>query len=243
MHLLLFDIDGTLIRGQGIGRLALERAFGEVFRVSVDEHPELKNVYFAGSTDPVIVADMARVLGIAEDEFAARKADLEAAYLRHLRVTAVESPMAASCPGVAELLPRLERHPELTLGLLTGNIEAGARTKLAAFDLEHHFSFGGFGGEAPERRDLAALAHRRASDRHGADIPSERVLVIGDTEADIDAGRTHGFLTVGVGTGWAPMETLRAAGADAVFEDLTPTSGFESWLEQRWGVVLEGDPV
>jgi len=243
MYLILFDIDGTLIRGQGIGRLALERAFGEVFGVPAENHPGLRNVHMAGSTDPVIVEAMGRALGLTPEALAPRKAELEEAYLRHLRVTVVESPMAASCPGVAELLPRLRRHPEILLGLLTGNIEAGARIKLAAFDLDRFFPFGGFGGEGPERRDLAVLAHRRARKEDGSDIPAGHVLVIGDTTADIEAGNVHGFLTVGVATGWSPAEKLEAAGADAVFRDLTPESGFEAWLEERWGVALKEEPA
>jgi phosphoglycolate phosphatase-like HAD superfamily hydrolase len=238
MHLVLFDVDGTLIRGQGLGRLALERAFDELFDSGAESNPAVREVHLAGSTDPQIVAEMARALGIPPDSFAPRREEFEAAYIRHLHITVRESPTAASCPGVKEVLDRFQRHPEVVLGLLTGNIEAGARVKLGRFGLDRYFSFGGFGGDGRERKDLAAEALSRARAITGRDIAPRHTMVIGDTVHDIRAGRANGFVTVAVGTGWASMDVLREEGADAVFEDLTPENGFERWLEERWGLTL-----
>lgn len=237
MHLILFDVDGTLIRGQGLGRLALERAFDELFGTEAENDPAVRQVHLAGSTDHRIVAEMARLLGIPPHSFALRRRDFETAYVRHLRITARESPTAAPCPGVKELLDRLQRHPEILLGLLTGNIEAGARVKLERFGLSDYFAFGGFGEDGRGRKELAVDAWLRAREITGHDISSRDTLVIGDTVHDVRAGRANGFLTVAVGTGWASMEVLREEGPDALFEDLTPPKGFERWLEQRWGLT------
>jgi phosphoglycolate phosphatase-like HAD superfamily hydrolase len=245
MHLVLFDIDGTLIRGHGLGRKALELAFAEIFGIRVEEHPELRNVPFAGQTDPTIHAGMAAVLDIPDTRFRARLSDFEVAYCRHLRVTVAASSDKEPCPGIVELLPRLHRHPVVLLGLLTGNIEKGARIKLDPFGLNAYFPFGGFGSDHEDRAVLAAKAWEIGRARAGKPIPPEHVLVVGDTEHDVMAGKRNGFLTAGVTTGFGSGEAMRRAGADAVFDDLTPAHGFEAWLRERWDLdwvaVLEGE--
>ena len=243
MHLVLFDIDGTLIRGHGMGRKALERAFAEVFRIRVEEHPELRSVPFAGRTDPTIQAGMAAVLRIPDTVFRAKRSDFEAAYCRHLRVTVAESSDKEPCPGVLDLLPRFHRHPDVLLGLLTGNIEKGARIKLDPFGLNAYFPFGGFGSDHEDRAVLAVKAWEIGRTRAKKPIAPEHVLVVGDTEHDVTAGKQNGFLTAGVTTGFGTREALTAVGVDAVFEDLSPAHGFLVWLRERWdldGVVMEG---
>jgi phosphoglycolate phosphatase-like HAD superfamily hydrolase len=242
VHLILFDVDGTLIRGTGMGRRALERAFAEVFDLRVEEHPEIRNVPFAGQTDPTILAGMARALGIDPEPFQSHRAAFEDAYYRHLRVTVAQSPDKHLCPGVKELIPRLAREPRLLLGLLTGNLERGARIKLDPFGLNSYFAFGGFGSDHEDRGALAARALELARGRCGQPIAADHVLVVGDTEYDVLAGRRNDFLTAGVVTGFGSRDAMVAAGASAIFESLAPEHGFETWLRERWdldGVVLE----
>jgi len=244
VHLILFDIDGTLIRGRGMGRRALERAFAEVFHVRVEDYPDVQNVAFAGYTDPKILADMGRALGIDPKSFQAHRTAFEEAYYRHLRVTVAQTADKQVCPGIGELVPRLARNSGLLLGLLTGNLERGARIKLDPFGLNSYFPFGGFGSDHEDRATLAVRALDIARVRSGHSIDPERVLVIGDTEHDIDAGRKNGFLTVGVTTGFGSRESLIAADAHAIFETLAPEHGFEIWLKERWDLdeaVLESE--
>jgi len=241
VHLILFDIDGTLIRGAGMGRRALERAFAEVFHLRVDDYPELGNVAFGGFTDPKILADMARVLGIETVRFQAHRSQFEEAYYRHLRVTVAQTADKQLCPGIGELVPRLSRNPVLMLGLLTGNLERGARIKLDPFGLNSYFGFGGFGSDHEDRPALAARAFELARARSGQNIIPEHVLVIGDTEHDIACGRKNDFVTVGVTTGFGSRDSMMSAGAHAIFETLAPEHGFETWLRERWDLeaVLE----
>ena len=242
MHLILFDIDGTLIRGAGMGRRGLERAFAEVFDLRVEDYPDVRNVAFAGFTDPKILADMARALGIEPHRFQAHRTQFEEAYYRHLRVTVAQTADKQLCHGIEELVPRLARNPALVLGLLTGNLERGARIKLDPFGLNSYFAFGGFGSDHEDRATLAVRALEIARVRSGQLILPERVLVIGDTEYDIAAGKRNGFLTAGVTTGFGTREAMVTAGAHAVFETLAPEHGFETWLRERWNLdeaVLE----
>lgn len=242
MHLILFDIDGTLVNGQGMGRLAMERAFAETFGRESEDHPRVREVHFAGSTDRVIIEDMARALDIPDAEFVRRREELDRAFYRHLRVTVAESEGKIPCPGVLELLPRLAADRRFVLALVTGNLEQGARIKLEPFGLNRFFAFGGFGSDATDRSDLARLARERAEEASGTRFAPGDVVLVGDTVSDMKAARANGFLAAGVTTGWADADDLTQAGADVVFADLTPEGGFERWLAGAWNLA-EPDPV
>jgi len=236
VHLILFDIDGTLMLGQGIGARALKLAFADVFGVETLENPALEGVFIAGSTDPVILRDMASALKLENGRFESRRGTLIESYLAHLRRTVAESTGKRACPGVVDLLERMRKEPRVLLGLLTGNLEPAARIKLEPFGLNRFFAFGGFGGDGHDRAAQAAHALGLAESLAGVALPARNVLVVGDTENDVLAGRAHGFHTAGVGTGWNPVERLREAGASAVFETLEPQHGFPAWLRELWGL-------
>lgn len=112
------------------------------------------------------------------------------------------------------------------MGLLTGNIEEGARLKLAAAGLRTTFDFAGYGSDSAERVEIARIAVRR-SRGHG---DSGNVVVVGDTPADIACARAIGGRALAVGTGRHGVEELANAGADAVLSDLSDTSGVVSLL-------------
>jgi len=234
MHAVLFDIDGTLIRGEGMGRLALQRAFADTFDVEAVGREELVGIPFNGRSDPAIVADMASALGIAPESFAGMEPRFRESYIGHLRITVDESRTKRTLPGVVGLVEELHAADHVALGLLTGNIEAGARIKLQPFALNEFFSFGGFGDDGPERSNIAARAGERARDHAGREIPPEKVLVIGDTIHDVAAGRTHRFRTVAVTTGGVSEDELASAGPDRVFDDLSEAGGFPAWLRESF---------
>lgn len=235
MHLVLFDIDGTLVRGGGIGTAALLRAYQEIFARDPADHPAVRKVFIAGSTDTRILREMARAFTIPDDEFESARSRLIASYLGHLqdRVDAVTE--YRLLPGLPEVLERLAAREDVVLGLLTGNLEAGARIKLGRFDLNRFFRFGGFGDDHHERHGMAEIAWERAEAITGDRVPPDRVVVVGDTEHDVHSTRPHGFLSAAVLTGWAGRDALLASEPTAVFEDLTPAHGFETWLAERWG--------
>ncbi len=206
------------------------------FGVEAEDNPVLKSVPFAGNSDPRIIAEMARVLGITPDALKPRLDEFETAYLAHLRVTVAESDTKEPCPGVPEILESLHAAPRVVLGLLTGNVERGARIKLEPFGFNRYFPFGGFGSDDDERAIMARHALSRAEARARVRFAPHDVLVIGDTAADVAAGRANDFLTVGVATGSTTVEGLRDAGATAVFADLSAAHGFETWLLKRWNL-------
>ena len=219
--LILFDVDGTLIDARGAGRRAMERGFREVFRLD-EIGKSAASVSFAGMTDPHIFRDLAQALGIEPDRFAREREHLEQAYLKALE-TELAKPEGGGrlMPGVKPLLDVLESEPGVYLGLLTGNLERGARTKLEPFGLNGYFSGGGFGSDHDDRREIARLARLELSRLTGVGFTDRAVVVIGDTALDVDCARANGFTSVAVASGWGSRESLELAGPDTLLPDLT----------------------
>lgn len=222
MKLVLFDIDGTLLRSSGAGKRSMERALREVF-----ETPEDPSYHFDGKTDKQIVRDLMRRAGIREELINRKMEELLGNYLGGLHAELTVNPDKVKLfPGVAELLDALEAQEGITLGLLTGNIEPGARAKLRAGGIDpDRFRVNAFGSDHEHRPELPAIAQRRAKELLGLDLRGDRLVVIGDTPADIDCGRSIGARAIGVATGRFTVEELATHSPYAVFEDLgdTPT--------------------
>jgi len=223
--LILFDIDGTLIDTAGAGRRAMKRAFAETLGIG-DVSAASSGVAFAGRTDPVILEDVALALGLNAGTYARSAAGLRRAFLDALREEmARPDSRRRTLPGVRELLDRLRADDRIHLGLLTGNLEEGARIKLEAFELNPYFEDGGFASDHPDRREIARTAWSKLSSRTGIRFAPEQVSVIGDTEHDVDCARANGFRAVAVDSGWTSRETLERAAPDALLDDLTGESG------------------
>jgi phosphoglycolate phosphatase-like HAD superfamily hydrolase len=204
----LFDIDGTLLITGGAGAAAWQRAFAELHGVeaNIDEHTD------AGMTDPEIAAIVFREV-IGREGTEAERAQAIVAYLRHLPDTIEESAGYRVMAGIERLLPTLVQKGIL-LGLVTGNIEAAARIKLARAGLNRFFSFGGYGSDASDRTELTRAALHRAGMVLGAGMAAGDCLAVGDTPRDVTAGHGAGIEVVGVATGSYSVEQLRDAGAD-----------------------------
>jgi phosphoglycolate phosphatase-like HAD superfamily hydrolase len=209
MLLVLWDVDGTLVRTAGHGRFAFE----EAFRAVVGREPE--PVDYAGRTDRQIVDIM---LGGRPGD-APRILD-ELAGALELRKEAMAAEGYAY-PGVPEVLEALHHRDDVINSLLTGNIQANAVVKVSAFGLEQWLDFevGAYGSDPHEERsDLVAVARERAAAKYGE--PTGAVLV-GDTPLDVRAAKEAGARAVAVATGFADPEALRASDPDAYLDDLS----------------------
>jgi phosphoglycolate phosphatase len=208
---LFWDIDGTLLTTARAGVFSLEDAFEQVTGVRAD----LQGMATAGMTDYAIAEAALRSAG--------READ-EATVQEFLRVHGEQLPRYLGrkeghvMPGVREVLEDLEGRDGVANLLLTGNVEAGARAKLAHYGLAEFFSNGGAFCVGPGERD--EIARRALPLARGA----TDVYVIGDTPADIACGISIGARAIGVATGRYSVEELRACPAAAVFSDLTDTA-------------------
>ncbi len=214
MRAYLFDIDGTLIRSLGTGRRALMKALREV----TGEEIELADLDLAGRTDFYIFK---RILERYAGGYTPEKyRELLACYLQHLEESISQNPPQV-LPGVEKLLRELSREPATMLGLLTGNVEAGARLKLGP--LFGYFSFGIY-GEFVEHREMLGLQMREVFERHSG-LKARELVVIGDTPHDISCARVGGAKVIAVATGQFARHELSAA--DAILNTL------EEWHHLR----------
>jgi phosphoglycolate phosphatase-like HAD superfamily hydrolase len=220
MRLVLFDIDGTLLNSQGMGRASMQHALNEVFG-----SPGNPSYRYDGKTDKQIVRDTMRLEGHSDDHINSRMDQLIALYLEGLRVGAKSGKFSVRpLPGVVEILDALEERDDVVLGLLTGNIEPGARIKLTAAGINpDRFRVNAFGSDHEHRPELPAIAQRRASETLGLSIAGERLVVIGDTPADIECGRSLGARSIGVASGHYTVEQLQTHNPYAAIPSLADT--------------------
>ena len=220
MRLVLFDVDGTLLLSDGAGRSAMEGALRTVFGSTGD--PAYR---YDGKTDRQIVRDLMRLDGHDDGHIDERMERLLASYLGGLRRELSSGEQRTHrLEGVTELLDALEQRDDVVLGLLTGNLAEGATMKLEAAGIDPaRFKVSAFGSDHELRPELPAIAQRRACELLGVEIRGERVVVVGDTPADIECGRTIGARAIAVATGRYDVTELARHNPMAVFPDLRDT--------------------
>ena len=216
MNLLLFDIDGTLLKTEGVGRTSVCQAAKDVFGLEED----LSGLTVSGNTDGGVVREILAKHGLPITE--ANVEIFEEANLMRLSKNLL-TVAGYILPGVVELLDAIDAASHAK-GLLTGNIERGARLKLEAYGLGARFEFGAYSDDSFERNKLGPLAKQRAEDRYRLTFNLSDVFVIGDTPRDIACGKAFGARTVAVATGNYQFKELAAHQPDFLFEDLSSTA-------------------
>ena len=219
--LVLFDIDGTLVLTGRAGSRGLNRAFEELY----GSPDALDGVPFAGRTDRAIVFDVLERLGETPTPHRLEAVrDVYQGCLAEEIVKPTDHPFGVM-PGVLAALDGLAPQNQVSVGLLTGNFAVGAAIKLTHFDLWRRFSFGAFGDDHRDRRQLVPVAVEAAARAGRPRVAPDRVVVIGDTPLDVDCAHANGARAVAVATGPFSVEALRATGADVVVENLSDWDG------------------
>jgi phosphoglycolate phosphatase-like HAD superfamily hydrolase len=216
-RLVLFDIDGTILRDDGVAREAYAVALREIY----GHERSLRPYDFSGLTDPQITRIVLGDAGYADDTIAAKLDALWEVYLREMRAR-ISAQRVRLMPGVVALLEALEGEADVVLGLLTGNIEPGARIKLGAHELNGYFPFGTFGSDSAVRAELPPIATRRAAEATGERFAPGDVVIIGDSIHDVRCAVPHGATSIAVPTGPTPSEALIAECPTHFFETLEP---------------------
>ncbi|HKV41389.1 MAG TPA: HAD hydrolase-like protein [Blastocatellia bacterium] len=221
-RILLFDIDGTLIRtarrGEYLGliRQTLVEIFGSCGRIS--------EVDFAGKTDLGIYKEAFESEGVDLASILSRLPDIEEGMSRIIDQMAVGGAVYHLCSGVRELLEALGTDSRFIPSLLTGNLERLAEVKLRHAGIWRYFrGRGAFGDESVERDHLPEIAARRFSELLGTNLAPTRFVIIGDTPRDISCARYFGARVVAVASGKHSVGELSECNPDAVLPDLSVT--------------------
>ena len=211
--LVLFDIDGTLIDPGGAGRSSLGNTFNELFAI----RDAFDGIRMAGKTDIQIIKEGLSKHGVSSDDRILPS--ILSVYLKNLK-TEIMNKKKHINPGVVELLNTLKTMDGYWLGLITGNIERGARIKLAAFGLNDYFSVGAFGDDNENRNLLLPIVVEKFRRMTNISINYDDCIVIGDTPSDVQCSKPFGALSIAVSTGPYSYESLLETGADYVLRDL-----------------------
>jgi len=222
-RLVLWDVDHTLLDAGGAGVALLRKAFTELFGCPFPATPPM-----AGRTDRAIELEILTRAGLADPAAQLPAFQRLAAGLAPEFGELVRSG-GRVLPGAAEALAAVAALADGSTGpvqsVLTGNLRAIARVKLAALGLDRFLDLqvGAYGDDHEVRADLVPLARASAAAAYRADFGGDATVLIGDTPLDVEAARLTGARSVGVASGGFTAAELAAAGADVVLPSLADT--------------------
>lgn len=232
MKLLLWDVDGTLIRAGVVGRDPFQQAITSVLQrdLGAEFH---RRVRMSGKTDPQIARELLIEAEVHEHDVDRHLPDV----LRHLEeaMLAVEHRLQAeghAIPGAEEVLAACASRDDVVQSVLTGNLAANAVVKLRAFGLDRFIDFdiGAFGSDHHDREELVPIALAKAAAKYGTPFRAEDTWVIGDTPRDRACAKAGGARCVLVATGGFGRNELEGLGAETVLDDLSDTGAVVSLL-------------
>jgi len=219
----LWDVDGTLLRTNGVAQRAFDVAAEHVLGRPAGNH----EVRMSGKTDPLIALEILAFAGVGEDEARQMLPDV---------LGRLEAELAGArdlvreqghvLPGVGAVLSELHGDPALVQSVLTGNTAANAALKVQAFGLDRWLDLevGAFGSDNHDREELVPVALERVAARHGRRLRADEVWVVGDTPRDLACARAVGARCLLVATGQFGLGELRALAPDAAVADLSDTA-------------------
>ncbi len=219
MKLLLFDIDGTLTHHIGDSQVSLDRfayavkkMFGIKLNMSVDEYMRY-NGFIDRATIWELVKDRGITRAVYEEKFPLFSIHASEYFNLH-------NPLYEEAEGAQELLGRLEQREDISLGVITGNVEAIAWWKLKRAGLDTFFRFGLFGEEAKNRIELAGLAFPKGKIFFKKDFAPRQITIIGDTIHDVRCAKAIGANIILILTGQRNSEIPKDEKPDLIVRSL-----------------------
>ena len=207
--LVLFDIDGTLMRGAGVHH---KEALLEGVRRVTGREASFDAIDTAGKLDMDLIAALVQ----STNTELLREVARESLTVYLANCTHDLSPFVLH--GARELITELSNRGA-ALALVTGNLSAIGWRKMELAGLKELFHSGAFSEDAPTRAAIAELATRRARQQNHATADC-CVSLIGDHRNDIEAAKTNGFRSIAVASGPMPAAELRTFAPDVFLHSL-----------------------
>ena len=222
-RLVLWDVDGTLLRTSGIGQQAFYLAAEHVLGRPLDDHNAVR---MSGKTDPLIALEILALAGLEDGEARRLLPDVVGRLEAELeQARDLVRDQGHVLPGVEEVLKELHDDPRVVLSVLTGNTAANAAVKLEAFGLDRWLDVevGAYGSDDHDREQLVPVALDRLRRLRGRELAPAQVWVVGDTPRDLACAKAGGARCLLVATGRFELHELEGLGADHVLPDLADT--------------------
>jgi len=215
--LILFDIDGTLLKGMSkIHFKSFSEAIRKVFKI--DARPT--DITHSGKTDTRIILEVLEKHGISRDKVLPRLKEIYKIMIDFYKKNVDLDTDIKPNGNVEKLLFILKKKGHI-LGLLTGNLEEIARTKIGKFDLNKYFDLGSFGEISENRTKLLENAIEQSKSKFKINLSKEDIFVVGDTRFDIESAKELGVKTIAVATGNYSIEELKKYNPDYLFKDFS----------------------
>lgn len=217
MKLLLFDIDGTLLKPVGVGK----RAFLKALQQKFGDLSKLSEFSFDGLLGRQIVEKSLKMMGVTSSQ--EEKSEILKCYVENLKKEIPDDATEWLCPNVPQILKESLKKG-FHLAILTGNIKNAAFLKLKSLKLDNYLKVGSFGDDADERWQLVDIAIERAEKYYSTKFAKDGVFLVGDSTRDVEAGRKAGIKVISVATGLAPYEKLQILEPFLLLRDMTSSN-------------------
>jgi len=228
MKIILFDIDGTLVKAGGAGARALNHAVQ-----AMTGHPEAcKSFQLQGATDKANFENAFKA-GAGRKPTKKEMAALTQKYVDRLPLEVLASLKAKNyhkVKGVEKFLVKLSACKDVLLGLGTGNLKDGAFIKLEPSGLLKHFAFGGYGCDSHHRSEVLEKAVERAVKIARTAIKPREVYVIGDTHRDVEAAKEAGYHSGVVLDGFGDHQAIMRSNPELMTRDFSNMKPWLIWL-------------
>jgi phosphoglycolate phosphatase-like HAD superfamily hydrolase len=223
--LILFDIDNTLIKTSKAHMKAFSEAFKKVYGIE----STIEIIDYSGMTDQQIIIEVLKKKGLNEQQIYLKIDECMKTMVEYFD-SIKDSIEINVLSGVPKLLEEL-KNQNFLIGLVTGNLESIARSKMQKANLNHYFKLGGFGSDDISRTKLIKLAIKRAEKCNFK--YKNNVFLFGDTPKDMNAGNDAGVTTIGVATGIYTKNDLENAAAHYIFDNLHDTEEIISMISNK----------
>lgn len=218
-HLILFDIDGTILNFKhGIAKELFAKMLEELFEKEI---PDSAIPQFHGMTDLQIIKNISENIDVKFEDIVPKVNEIWAKMYEMFQEHSLEENVTI-LPGVEDLIESLYNNQDTKLGLVTGNFQQNAYLKLGVKGLNKYFPTGAFGCDNSDRNMLPPIAINRVNNYFDTEVFNNyNTIIIGDTHRDIECAQKNNIKVLAVATGSFSSKELSVYNPDKVVENFS----------------------